>query len=184
MNDWRIDNLRMQLTCSKNSCPCSKSGPQVNLHCPSHNDENPSLGVTESPGGKVLIHCFAGCQYKDIASMLDRKVGDNSFKSPTSQAKRGLILPETTATLQQSDSLLEEYSAQKLIPESVLRNWGITGVKHGGTPAIRIPYLDSDGAEAAVRYRKAMAGSSGDRGAMCESVTRLDRHKPCRSEIR
>lgn len=33
-------------------------------------------------------------------------------------------------------------------------------------------------------YRKAMAGSSGDRGAMCESVTRLDRHKPCRSEIR
>jgi len=91
--------------------------------------------------------------------VLDRKVGHKSFNSPTSQEKRGLIASETAATLQRSDGLLEEYSAQKLIPESVLRNWGITGAMHGKAPAIRIPYLDSNGAEAAVRYRKAMAGS-------------------------
>jgi len=30
--------------------------------CPAHEDEKPSLSITEAKGGKVLIHCHAGCE--------------------------------------------------------------------------------------------------------------------------
>lgn len=36
--------------------------------CPAHNDKSPSLGVKETPDGRVLIHCFGGC---DVESVLD-----------------------------------------------------------------------------------------------------------------
>lgn len=36
--------------------------------CPSHKDRTPSLTVRELPDGRVLLHCFAGC---DTHSVLD-----------------------------------------------------------------------------------------------------------------
>lgn len=30
--------------------------------CPAHADRSPSLGVRELPDGRVLVHCFAGCE--------------------------------------------------------------------------------------------------------------------------
>ena len=40
-----------------------KSGDQNSYTalCPAHNDSKPSLSVTESRDGKVLVHCFSGC---------------------------------------------------------------------------------------------------------------------------
>jgi len=38
-------------------------------HCPAHADEHPSLSITQS-NGKVLLHCFAGCEYRDILAAL------------------------------------------------------------------------------------------------------------------
>jgi hypothetical protein len=34
--------------------------------CPSHNDHNPSLKVTEGDGGKPLVYCFAGCSFEQV----------------------------------------------------------------------------------------------------------------------
>lgn len=36
--------------------------------CPSHDDRGPSLSVRELDDGRVLLHCFAGC---DVQSILD-----------------------------------------------------------------------------------------------------------------
>lgn len=36
--------------------------------CPAHNDRHPSLSVRELDDGRVLLHCWAGC---DVASILD-----------------------------------------------------------------------------------------------------------------
>ena len=30
--------------------------------CPAHNDKGPSLAVRETEDGRVLVHCFAGCE--------------------------------------------------------------------------------------------------------------------------
>lgn len=34
--------------------------------CPSHNDRHPSLSVRDLPDGRILIHCFAGCEPNSI----------------------------------------------------------------------------------------------------------------------
>jgi len=36
--------------------------------CPAHDDRGPSLSVRELDDGRVLLHCFAGC---DVQSVLD-----------------------------------------------------------------------------------------------------------------
>jgi hypothetical protein len=38
--------------------------------CPAHDDETPSLSVSETPAGKVLVHCFAGCSQNDVLDAL------------------------------------------------------------------------------------------------------------------
>ena len=44
-----------------------KSGDGWAARCPVHNDRNASLSVTEGDGGRVLLHCHAGCTFEAIA---------------------------------------------------------------------------------------------------------------------
>lgn len=41
--------------------------------CPAHDDNNPSLSITEKDG-RILMYCHAGCDIEDICSALDIKV--------------------------------------------------------------------------------------------------------------
>ena len=34
--------------------------------CPAHSDKHPSLSIRELNDGRVLIHCFTGCNVKEI----------------------------------------------------------------------------------------------------------------------
>ena len=36
--------------------------------CPAHQDKSPSLSIRETDDGRVLLHCFGGC---DVESVLD-----------------------------------------------------------------------------------------------------------------
>ena len=36
--------------------------------CPAHDDKSPSLSISETADGTVLIHCFAGCKSADVVS--------------------------------------------------------------------------------------------------------------------
>jgi len=38
--------------------------------CPSHNDKHPSLSLRDLPDGRILIHCFAGCDINSILSTI------------------------------------------------------------------------------------------------------------------
>ena len=49
-----------------------KSGKGWAARCPAHDDQSPSLSVTEQEG-KVLVHCFAGCSQAAVIAALKVK---------------------------------------------------------------------------------------------------------------
>jgi hypothetical protein len=55
--------------------------------CPAHNDRSPSLSITEADGGKVLLHCFAGCDTRDVVSAMGLQMADLYPEGLTLEAK-------------------------------------------------------------------------------------------------
>jgi len=52
--------------------------------CPAHPDKSPSLAIKEIDG-KILIHCFAGCQVSEIVSAIGLQLSDLMPENPTYQ---------------------------------------------------------------------------------------------------
>ena len=44
--------------------------------CPDHVDRGPSLSIRELPDGRVLIHCFAGCDAHDVVNAAGLELKD------------------------------------------------------------------------------------------------------------
>ncbi len=44
--------------------------------CPAHNDKGPSLAIRETPDGRILLHCFAGCETYNIVAALGMDMTD------------------------------------------------------------------------------------------------------------
>ncbi len=44
--------------------------------CPAHNDKGPSLAVRELPDGRVLLHCFAGCETESVLGAIGMDMTD------------------------------------------------------------------------------------------------------------
>jgi hypothetical protein len=53
----------------------SKPGSWLAL-CPAHDDRSPSLSIRELADGRVLIHCFAGCEVREVLEAIELKVAD------------------------------------------------------------------------------------------------------------
>lgn len=47
-----------------------KTGNGWLARCPAHDDRTPSLTIGQGRDGQVLLHCFAGCDYKEIIDAL------------------------------------------------------------------------------------------------------------------
>jgi putative DNA primase/helicase len=61
--------------------------------CPAHDDSEPSLSITDAGDGRVLVHCHAGCEQKDVIAALRARGlwgGDSSRSIPRRAAKREL----------------------------------------------------------------------------------------------
>ena len=44
--------------------------------CPAHDDKRPSLSITETDDGRVLLHCWAGCHTSDVLASIGLTFGD------------------------------------------------------------------------------------------------------------
>jgi hypothetical protein len=89
--------------------------------CPSHVDFAPSLSIAGAEDGRVLVHCFAGCDTKNVVAELGLTMKD-LFRVTGTGKKRGLregvsnppVMPET---LKPSRGLtLAQYSEAKKLP--------------------------------------------------------------------
>jgi DNA-binding HxlR family transcriptional regulator len=64
------DSIRRELQCPNPRCPCHR--PNGLVHCPAHDDRNPSLSVTERDG-RILVHCHAGCPSERVIDALKQR---------------------------------------------------------------------------------------------------------------
>ena len=44
--------------------------------CPAHEDRGPSLSIRETDDGRVLVHCFAGCNTPDVLASVGLSLPD------------------------------------------------------------------------------------------------------------
>jgi hypothetical protein len=44
--------------------------------CPAHEDRSPSLAIKDCSDGRVLVHCFAGCETEDVLSAIGLTFAD------------------------------------------------------------------------------------------------------------
>jgi putative DNA primase/helicase len=47
-----------------------KAGPGWTARCPAHDDRTPSLSISDSDDGKVLVRCHAGCEQERVIAFL------------------------------------------------------------------------------------------------------------------
>ena len=66
-----IDNLLSRLEKVK-----SKGSNQWVACCPSHDDKSPSLSIREVEDGRILIHCFAGCNTQSVLASISLDMND------------------------------------------------------------------------------------------------------------
>ena len=101
-----------------------KSGKGYTCRCPAHEDRGPSLSVTEASDGRVLLHCFAGCDTIDVLQAIgldwkdlfpggmDTNAKREYRKQASAQAKKDaefiLLFAENAPFLSESD---EQYFA-------------------------------------------------------------------------
>lgn len=117
--------------------------------CPAHDDRQNSLSVDVKSDGRVLLKCFAGCEFKAIVRAIGLKERD---LSPRHSASVRLIgRPALT---------LGALANDKALPETFLRELGLA--EEGD--AVRVPYWLADGALAPrQRIRTALKARDGTR---------------------
>lgn len=64
-----------------------KTGDRYEARCPAHKDRSPSLSLSRGDDGRVLIHCHAGCQTKDVLAGVGMEFRD-LFPGALSQEQR------------------------------------------------------------------------------------------------
>jgi predicted P-loop ATPase len=68
-----------------------EAGRQYKCTCPGHDDGTESLSVTEAKGGKVLVHCFAGCKPEAIIAKLGLTMADLMPPTVAKQASKRVV---------------------------------------------------------------------------------------------
>lgn len=195
------------LSCGKPGCGCRRPAPDGSrtTHCPTHDDQHPSLSIRELADGRVLPHCFAGCSQSAIIAALQQrglwsakpqKTVDRTVRPATPQhpppkggfrEQKGHSKVLTSSHQQPATSAsgmtLEALAKAKNLPSEFLRSLGIADCKYKGQPSVRISYSDADRNETAVRFRLSLEGSRrfvwrrGDH-VLPYGIERLDEVKP------
>ena len=100
--------------------------------CPIHDDKNPSMTVREAENGKILIHCFAGCEINDILASIGLTIQDVMPDSAPDELRRSRKIPFSPADVlacAKSDALTIYLALCDLDKGVVLTQQQITNAK-------------------------------------------------------
>jgi putative DNA primase/helicase len=71
-----------------NGCKPVQRGGSWNAKCPAHADSTPSLTVSQSGDGRVLVNCFAGCKAEAVVAALGLTMRDLYAQKASAQRPR------------------------------------------------------------------------------------------------
>jgi DNA primase len=145
---WRWDASKRRAYCT-----CIRSDSLLDVVC--------KVKGVDFPEAKIAI-----------AEMIGRS--DLICHRAGSKRRRGTQDPgDNTATAQHPvGCTLAGYAKAKRVPADFLKSLGLTDITYCGQPAVKIPYLDANGAEIEVRFRVALDGGDkfrwrkGDKAAL------------------
>ena len=83
--------------------------------CPGHDDRSPSLSLRECDDGRVLIHCFAGCEVESVLAAAGLRFSDLYPDKPLGQRLRPVgHNPRDLLRLVRRESLIVLLAAEDL----------------------------------------------------------------------
>jgi len=128
---------------------CRKSKSGWTARCPAHDDRNNSLSIAVGRDGRVLMKCFAGCDFDRIVESLGLE--PRNFFPPDSK-------PIGRSRRSKRRLTMEDLARHKLFPADFLRGLGVEDCERG----VRINYLLEDGSRAPrQRIRSALKAGDG-----------------------
>jgi Protein of unknown function (DUF3631) len=126
------------------------TGGKYTARCPAHDDTNSSLSISQVDGGKILVNCFAGCEFLAIVDAMGLKESD--FFPEKEKKPRFRSVPAVKLTI-------KAYAEYVGLPDDFLRNtFKLEEVPNG----IRIPYLDENGNPLRPQIRLKLKKGKGD----------------------
>lgn len=117
-----VDNVLQRLEAVKSTGP----GRWL-ARCPAHADKRPSLSLRECADGRLLMHCFAGCDVGALVGAIGLELHDLFPPDPVYGGgagpvrKRGLLSPSDALRLIEFETLLVSVAAQNLAAGHALR---------------------------------------------------------------
>jgi hypothetical protein len=108
--------------------------------CPAHDDQKPSLSVSEGDDGRVLLKCHAGCSTEDVVSSIQLRMSDLFEHHRNGGGGRGaILLPDNAATAQ--PCTLQEYAHAKRLRVEHLKKLRLSDVHYQGPSSGGKSYL-------------------------------------------
>lgn len=71
-----VERVVSALESVRSEVRATKSGFSANCPCPGHDDQRPSLKVSEGDDGRALVHCHGGCSIDDVLAALGLDMHD------------------------------------------------------------------------------------------------------------
>lgn len=96
--------------------------------CPAHDDRNPSLSIKDGRDGRLLLHCFAGCEFDRIRSAIEERAygGSALLAGNTTNIGRDVSHDRTVARLIER-IWTSTIAIEGTLADQYLRSRGITG---------------------------------------------------------
>jgi len=69
--------------------------------CPAHDDRSPSLAIKDGDDGRILLHCFSGCETEDVLSALGLTFAD--------------VMPERIGTEHSYKPMRQRFDARQVL---------------------------------------------------------------------
>lgn len=178
----QYDNFtRMLLHAGKVPVDADTGSGDYSAHCPAHDDGTPSLHVTRTVGGGVLVHCHAGCSNEVVMQSLTTSWEEVSNDSAPLEGGAVAISPASSPEISPLSGAVQNGAEPGERPASAPVTTGCTVETLGaylwpsadGAAALRwsgcedAPWYPTKGAKAgrvafayddATRYRKALTG--------------------------